>query len=469
MPGYGCGSPAGLRAVRYVVLLTRIRRPLLGEMKRVPSFSGRPGFPAGLQVLLVEADKQSREKVSRQLKHLSYAGTCCSTTAEAASILSNGSYQFDIVLAEAKAVANESPAFVHSLNGLPLVLMSEGGSASEVWKSIELGAAEYLEKPLSTLKLRNIWQHVVRKMMHGCEQEGSSCKLPGRDSAHASSSFLQQKSSSQPGSPSTPSALSSGVDHDFTLVDDSLKSFKLCEGVSSSSHSDPSELFLPDITSDTSDSKPLLLQTTASTAHVNSDSTPVPAAKKLRRSSTKDSSTTTTHVASVTHRPPLAIRPAPSGFPMMSQPVMGMGAGQWGGYQSMPGYVWGTPIAGGPIDSSSSWQVPSHASAGGLERHHSLPVGNSMSPFHSQASCNAGPMQLDHSLSVDLGTSDTVLSLDLGAMEPILDTVPAFGKICFDGSPGSPSPKSPPIGLQLRKSESFLDLINEHLKHANSA
>jgi len=46
-----------------------------------------------------------------------------------------------------------------------------------------------------------------------------------------------QKSSSQPGSPSTPSALSSGVDHDFTLIDDSLKSFKLREGVSSSSHS----------------------------------------------------------------------------------------------------------------------------------------------------------------------------------------------------------------------------------------
>ncbi len=118
---------------------------------------------------------------------------------------------------------------------------------------------------------------------------------------------------------------------------------------------DPSEPFLPDITSDTSDSKPLLLQTTASTAHV--DSTPVPAAKKLRRSSTKDSSTTTAHTASVTHRPPLAIRPAPSSFPMMSQPVMGMGGGQWGGYQNMTGYVWGTPMAGGSMDSSSSWQV----------------------------------------------------------------------------------------------------------------
>lgn len=65
---------------------------------------------------------------------------------------------------QAKSVAQESPAFVNAVNGLPLVLMSEGGSANEVWKSIELGAVEYLEKPLSQLKLRNIWQHVVRKV-----------------------------------------------------------------------------------------------------------------------------------------------------------------------------------------------------------------------------------------------------------------------------------------------------------------
>ncbi len=114
-------------------------------------------------------------------------------------------------------------------------------------------------------------------------------------------------------------------------------------------------------------------------------------------------------------------------------------------------------------------QVPPHASASGLERHHSLPVGNPMSPFYSQTSCNAGPMELDHSLSLDLGPNDTVLSLDLGATETVLDAVPAFGKICFDGLPGCLPPKSPPIDLQLRKSESFLDLINEHLKHANSA
>ena len=65
---------------------------------------------------------------------------------------------------QAKTVAQESPGFVNAVNGLPLVLMSEGGSANQVWKSIELGAVEYLEKPLSQLKLRNIWQHVVRKV-----------------------------------------------------------------------------------------------------------------------------------------------------------------------------------------------------------------------------------------------------------------------------------------------------------------
>ncbi len=47
---------------------------------------------------------------------------------------------------------------------LPLVLMSDSGSTGEVMKGIELGAVDYLEKPVSPLKLRNIWQHVVRKV-----------------------------------------------------------------------------------------------------------------------------------------------------------------------------------------------------------------------------------------------------------------------------------------------------------------
>lgn len=48
--------------------------------------------------------------------------------------------------------------------GMPLVLMSSTSGPDEVMKGIELGAVDFLETPVSQLKLRNIWQHVVRKV-----------------------------------------------------------------------------------------------------------------------------------------------------------------------------------------------------------------------------------------------------------------------------------------------------------------
>lgn len=60
--------------------------------------------------------------------------------------------------------------FREALQGLPLVLMADGGSTGntgDVWKGIELGAVDFLERPLSLLKLQNIWQHVVRKVRRG--------------------------------------------------------------------------------------------------------------------------------------------------------------------------------------------------------------------------------------------------------------------------------------------------------------
>ena len=58
----------------------------------------------------------------------------------------------DRVLAAAKAA------------GMPLVLMSSSSGPDEVMKGIESGAVDFLETPVSQLKLRNIWQHVVRKV-----------------------------------------------------------------------------------------------------------------------------------------------------------------------------------------------------------------------------------------------------------------------------------------------------------------
>ena len=52
--------------------------------------------------------------------------------------------------------------------GLPLVLMGASTGPDEVMKGIELGAVDYLAMPISPLKLRNIWQHVVRKVILAC-------------------------------------------------------------------------------------------------------------------------------------------------------------------------------------------------------------------------------------------------------------------------------------------------------------
>ena len=75
-------------------------------------------------------------------------------------------------LVQAKALAKDATdggSLRESASNLPLVLMSEKSSSrDDVWRGIELGAADVLEKPLSSLKLRNIWQHVVRKVRPYC-------------------------------------------------------------------------------------------------------------------------------------------------------------------------------------------------------------------------------------------------------------------------------------------------------------
>lgn len=56
-------------------------------------------------------------------------------------------------------------AFVDAFEQVPVVLMSEGGVTDDVMRAVRLGAVDFLDKPLSVLKLKNIWQHSVRKLM----------------------------------------------------------------------------------------------------------------------------------------------------------------------------------------------------------------------------------------------------------------------------------------------------------------
>jgi CheY-like chemotaxis protein len=99
--------------------------------------------------------------------------TACASCAEAVVQISSGGAAFDVLLAD-KAAIGATPAsagaparsgLLDACRGLPVILMAADPSPADVMQGVSLGAVDFLAKPLSQLKLRNIWQHTVRKMM----------------------------------------------------------------------------------------------------------------------------------------------------------------------------------------------------------------------------------------------------------------------------------------------------------------
>ncbi|WIA22714.1 hypothetical protein OEZ86_009676 [Tetradesmus obliquus] len=138
-------------------------------IKRCPSFSERPGFPCGLRVLLVDGDTAARSHAEGLLKDCSYAVTPCSSTAEALALLNSGS-SFDVLLADkdmlaGKACSSAGQQLLDMCQGVPCILMAANPAQEDIMTGIQLGAVDFLAKPLSPLKLQNIWQHTAMPPM----------------------------------------------------------------------------------------------------------------------------------------------------------------------------------------------------------------------------------------------------------------------------------------------------------------
>lgn len=176
-----------------------------------PRLPPPPQFPAGLKVLLV--DFPGTVAAHLQSPELSYSVTSVGSASEALALLSTGVAAFDVVLAEvrragagaaaravqqtgwpphgglrpptclhaapsrparpsplppqSKLVACDEPtgrSFVNAFEDTPVVLMTEAATQADVLAAVQLGAVDFLDKPLSLLKLKNIWQHSVRKV-----------------------------------------------------------------------------------------------------------------------------------------------------------------------------------------------------------------------------------------------------------------------------------------------------------------
>lgn len=54
--------------------------------------------------------------------------------------------------------------FSKRASALPIVVMGANATREQKMAGVNAGAVDFLEKPLSSLKLRNVWQHTVRKV-----------------------------------------------------------------------------------------------------------------------------------------------------------------------------------------------------------------------------------------------------------------------------------------------------------------
>lgn len=179
--------------------------------------------------------------------HVRPTGTVCSSCGEAIESLDTSCSTYDVVLAEVRAArcacmqvdlpASSHRTTIHTpaqakmlvegdeavtlrerMAHLPLVLMSEDNNEHRVLSGIKLGACDFLDKPLSSLKLKNIWQHVVRKMMEHHDEDHDECLALDEACFRAASlKGMHSKSEASLQAPKTPSPVTSNADL-FSMV-----------------------------------------------------------------------------------------------------------------------------------------------------------------------------------------------------------------------------------------------------------
>ncbi|KAJ4959587.1 hypothetical protein NE237_026698 [Protea cynaroides] len=124
-------------------------------------------FPKGLRVLLLDEDSDSAAEIKSRLERMDYIVFTFCNENEALTAISNKTECFHVAIVEVSTGnSHGSFRFLESAKDLPTIMTSNIQCLSTMMKCIALGAAEFLQKPLSEDKLKNIWQHVVHKVFN---------------------------------------------------------------------------------------------------------------------------------------------------------------------------------------------------------------------------------------------------------------------------------------------------------------
>ncbi|KAG2243306.1 hypothetical protein Bca52824_094847 [Brassica carinata] len=142
-------------------------------------------FPKGLRVLLLDGGGGvSAAETRSKLESMDYIVTTFSDESDALSAVIKSPESFHIAIVEVNASAgDESFKFLEAAKGLlPTIMISDDHCITTTMKCIAAGAVEFLQKPLSPEKLKNIWQHVVHKAFNNGGASASESLKPVKDS-----------------------------------------------------------------------------------------------------------------------------------------------------------------------------------------------------------------------------------------------------------------------------------------------
>lgn len=151
--------------------------------------------PAALHILLIDANTTSRDNITALLQKYNYQVTSCKTSQEAIRSLKlktrqgpEGSSGFDLILKEHSPAQGTNACRLlrkaqteSALKGIPIIVVSTTEDRGVMVSCLQLGAADYMIKPLRHNEVRNLWARVYwwRRASY-LQQQPAGSVPPGR-------------------------------------------------------------------------------------------------------------------------------------------------------------------------------------------------------------------------------------------------------------------------------------------------
>ncbi|GFP99853.1 two-component response regulator arr11 [Phtheirospermum japonicum] len=120
----------------------------------------------GLRVLLVDNDTSTLLNIAKGLEKFSYRVTTTELATVALSILQERKDCFDLIMADTNMPEMDIFKFINNvqlIKDFPIILMSTELNKDMVKEAMIKGACFFLEKPISSKNLKNVWQQVCRQ------------------------------------------------------------------------------------------------------------------------------------------------------------------------------------------------------------------------------------------------------------------------------------------------------------------